>query len=61
MAVSLHIHDMLRHLLRRMRWPRWRLELRMRAHGRAHMRHLLVLDLLRAACMHHFTSFAQLL
>lgn len=60
-VVSLHAHDMLRHLLRRMRWACRSCEVLMRAHGGSHMSHLLVLRLLRTGWMHHVSTLTQLL
>lgn len=52
---------MLRHLLWRVCWTCLALEMGMRAHCRRHVRHLLVLCLLRARRMHHVSPLAQLL
>lgn len=60
-VVSLQAHDMLGHLLRRVGWTCWVLEMRMSAQCRAHMRHLLVLGLLWTRRMHYISSLAQLL
>lgn len=59
--MALQAHDVLGHLLWRVRRTGRALEVRMRSHCRAHVRHLLVLGLLGARWMHHVSSFTQLL
>lgn len=59
--MSLHVHDVLRHLLWRMRWACRSCEVLMRAHGGSYVSHLLVLRLLRTGWMHHVPTLAQLL
>jgi hypothetical protein len=59
--LSFQAHYCMRHLLRRVRGPRWRLEVLVRAHRRRHLGQLLVLGLLRVSCVHHVAAFPELL
>jgi hypothetical protein len=60
-VLSLQAHDRVRHLLGRVCGSRGRLEVLMRAHGRRHLRQLLVLRLLCVSRVDHIAAFPELL